>query len=135
MRRSRGFTMMELIVAMGIIATLAGIFLPNLRTAMAKSHLSACQQNLKNLSNGVIQYSNDNDRFYPSTLTICVPQWMKAIPTCPSAHADTYTAGYEAILGDNAAFTVVCSGTNHDMLGYGDDEPWWATHSGLGPPR
>jgi len=133
--------MIELIVAMAIISVLIGIFLPNLRRAVAKSDLAACQSNLRNISTSIILYSNDNDRYYPGTLSVCVPRWLKAVPTCPAAHSDTYSGGY-TIVGVNesantatttATFTIVCKGTNHDEIGLQADEPWYNVNRGIGP--
>lgn len=140
-RPIRGFTMVELIVAMAIIGVLIGIFLPNLRRAVAKSDVAACQSNLRNISTSIILYSNDNDRYYPATLSVTTPRWLKAIPTCPAAHADTYSSGYDIVGIDEianvasttATFTISCKGTNHSEVGLGVDQPWYSVAKGIGP--
>jgi prepilin-type N-terminal cleavage/methylation domain-containing protein len=64
-RRKKGFTLIELMIVIAIIAILAAVLVPNFMRAREASRLTACKSNLKNISTSVETYSNDYDGLYP----------------------------------------------------------------------
>src|SRR5437867_1587652 len=60
-RNSRAFTLVELLVVVGIIAILAGILLPALSKAKAKAQGVLCLNNTKQLLLAWTMYAEDND--------------------------------------------------------------------------
>ncbi len=56
-----GFTLLELLVVIGIIAILAGLILPVLGKAKAKATQASCMGNLHQLSLGWRMYADEND--------------------------------------------------------------------------
>ncbi len=68
-RRKKGFTLIELMIVIAIIAILAAVLVPNFMRAREASRLTACKSNLKNISTAVETYSNDNDGVYPGDTT------------------------------------------------------------------
>lgn len=65
MRRNQGFTLLELLVVIGVIALLMGLLFPVLSGAREQSKRTACASNLRNLGGAFIAYGADNDRKLP----------------------------------------------------------------------
>ncbi len=57
----RGFTLIELLVVIAIIAILAAILFPVFAQAREKARASSCVSNLKQISTGLLMYSQDYD--------------------------------------------------------------------------
>jgi prepilin-type N-terminal cleavage/methylation domain-containing protein/prepilin-type processing-associated H-X9-DG protein len=69
MNRRHAFTLIELLVVISIIALLVGILLPALGAARETAIKASCLSNLRQLTIGFVNYTTDNDGFFPITDT------------------------------------------------------------------
>jgi len=65
LRVDRAFTLVELLVVIGIIALLLSLLLPALSRAREAANRTACLSNLRQLGQGILAYANDNHQWMP----------------------------------------------------------------------
>ena len=120
----KGFTLIELMIVIAIIAILAAILIPNFIRAREEAQYSACESNEKNIATALNMYSTDWNGNYPDlgatgvTLNTSfgysfTPTYMQTFPTCPTD--DSNYLYYESV-ANGQAFTVEQNGAAHTTV-------------------
>jgi prepilin-type N-terminal cleavage/methylation domain-containing protein/prepilin-type processing-associated H-X9-DG protein len=124
-RRARGFTLVELLVVIAVMALLAGLLLPALSRARAEARRAACLSNLGQLSKAVCMYASEHDSQFPSVAArptinkdlprLCDVLWSQTsdpnVFRCP---ADTQ--GFYEKEGSSYEFNTLLNGRRQDGL-------------------
>ncbi len=93
LKREKGFTLIELMVVVLIIAILVAIAVPVFNIARAAAQRRTCQANLRTLDGAVQTYNADQDG-WPGSIADLVPDYVKEAPQCPTdQQAYTFAAG------------------------------------------
>ncbi len=79
-KRSRGFTLIEMVVVISMILILLAIALPMYSSAIQRARESRLHQDLTTLNKAIQEYSLDKKKA-PQSLTDLVPGYVKFIPT------------------------------------------------------
>jgi general secretion pathway protein G len=117
-RAQRGFTLIEMMIVVAIIAILVSILVPNFVRARAQAQTSACESNLKEIATAIELYQTDNDR-YPDGGSVDpsndeLSPYLKQTPVDPAAGPGLYyTFTVDKPDGGSASYAIICPGT-HD---------------------
>ncbi len=92
-RLQKGFTLIELMIVIAIIAILAAILIPNFIHARAESQTAACEGNEKQIATAMEEYAVDNNGTYTATLPVLYLAVTPKDPVNNVAYTITATAG------------------------------------------
>lgn len=63
--RQGGFTLVEMLVVVAVLAVLAMLLIPTLKSMFQQSKLAQCQSNLRQITLAGLAYVNENDGYFP----------------------------------------------------------------------
>ena len=127
MKKSKGFTLIELMIVVAIIGILSAIAIPKFADLIRKSNEGATKGNLGAVRSAMSIYYGEQEGWYPTAdpgpiLTMESGKYLKEVPNCN-------TPPY---FGKTASFSVAATSiTNTGAWGYADDrtatgamKPW-----------
>lgn len=135
--KKKGFTMIELMIVVAIIAILASIIMPKLGAGRNKAQLASCKSNLRHIVIAMQMYSQDNGGYYtPNTGTgyagywdcsYLVPTYLRSGLYCPLGNRYLIASNHPA--WQAIPFTVPAAVFCGSVTGVGGAE---VHHQGLG---
>ncbi len=118
-KRNSGFTLVELVIVMAVIAVILSVVIPNLRGMQAESQLTKAEGELNTLKTAITSYWRNNSNAYPSNivgdLVNASPQIIPASLQDPFNTASGtygYTSGNDTDFGDY--FAIFTKGPKAD---------------------
>ncbi|MHB8140741.1 MAG: type II secretion system protein [Vulcanimicrobiaceae bacterium] len=117
--RERGFTLVEMMIVIAIIAILVSILVPNFIRARAQAQTAACMMNLKEIATALELYETDHLAYPPSgavdgNVSNPLLPYLKQVPIDSAAgpgasYSFAVTGGSTSV----ASYTITCPGL-HD---------------------
>jgi len=150
MRHARGFTLIEVMVTVAIVAILASIALPQYNDYVRRSKISEATANLLGLKTRFEQYFQDNRSYCAAggcptcgaNLASVSSKYFTMSATCPTAStftitatggtaSDTSMAGIAFTFNEaGTKATTVSSGSTMAEAGYGANAGCWVSKQG-----
>ncbi len=85
--RRRGFTLLELLVVMAIIATLLTLAVPRYFRSLQRSKEAVLRQDLTSLRESIDRFYGDTGKYPPTLAALVERHYLRGIPVDPIARA------------------------------------------------
>jgi len=106
--RERGFTLIEMMIAIATVAVLAAVAIPNFLSYRASSHVSVCKANINMVIRACETHYINTGMILTDISALCRKSvggpYLRSVPTCPVG--GTYSATFDA---GEQQFHVSCS--------------------------
>jgi type II secretion system protein G len=119
-RSERGFTLIEMMIVVAIIAILVAIMMPNLMRARAQAQTAACEANLREIATALELYQTDHESYPttsgPTNVTSTDPNlgsYIRQTPIDPVNPSGFYQYQVTNPTSGDASYTIICPG-QHD---------------------
>ena len=107
LRNEKGFTLVELVIVMAVIALILSVVIPNLRAMQQEGQITKAESELQTLKTAVVSYWRNNSNTYPanihSDLTTASPAVITSTLVDPFL-TDTGNNTYGYVTGTDSNF-------------------------------
>lgn len=103
---ARGFTIIELLVVMAVLAVLASLVVPRYMNKVQSAKEVVLRQNLQGLRTGIDQFYRDQSRYPESLAELVTKRYIRAIPTDPITESATTWVPVPSKEGGNGVFDI-----------------------------
>jgi prepilin-type N-terminal cleavage/methylation domain-containing protein/prepilin-type processing-associated H-X9-DG protein len=118
-RTARAFTLVELLVVIVIVGLLAGLSVPVIGRAMATARTAQCASNMRQIVQGLLQWSANNDTYLPCYVTSVSGSpgyyWFAEVSRNASTPGGTtlpYCGHNPLLKGESASTVWICPANN-----------------------
>ncbi|MDU5742460.1 MAG: prepilin-type N-terminal cleavage/methylation domain-containing protein [Finegoldia magna] len=84
--KKKGFTLLELLVVLAILAILIAIAVPVYKNQKEKAAITAHNANVRVLETAVESYRQDHNGDLPDVLDKLIPDYIKSVPKVPASN-------------------------------------------------
>jgi len=141
LRNEKGFTLVELVIVMAVIALILSVVIPNLRAMQQEGQLTKAESELQTLKTAIVSYWRNNTNVYPDNITTTLtgaspavisaaladPFETEASSESPTGYTYGYKQGPSSLFGP--WFAIFSKGPKGDTV---DAQVTWEEVSGTG---